>query len=439
MKSYRKLKSLLFLCGISLTTSLVSAETSSVHLSEIGQGWSGTSVNAAVFRTNSVITHGDTQYVSYYDPEGYVTFAKRTHGSDNWTVNRTQYKGNVRDGHNVICIGVDGDGYIHAAFDHHGHKLHYAKSTAPGSLDLGPLQPMTGIDENKVTYPEFYTLSDGDLLFVYRSGASGRGNMAINRYDHRTGKWHRVQDSLLDGEEQRSPYWQVYVDKNDVIHVSWVWRETWLVETNHDLCYARSADGGLTWQKSDGTQYSLPITASNAEYAWQIPQSSELINQTSMTADAGSNPYIVTYWRSRDSQTPQYRLVWNDGSSWHQREITDRKSPFSLSGGGTKMIPIARPRVVADGNSIVMVFRDAERDSRVSIAKTTSGPTGDWEISDVSDFNVNAWEPSLDSDLWRRDKKLHLFVQNVSQGDGEKVVNSDPTPVYIIEVPALDK
>lgn len=29
---------------------------------------------------------------------------------------------------------------------------------------------MTGKDEDDVTYPEFYRMPDGDLLFVYRSG-----------------------------------------------------------------------------------------------------------------------------------------------------------------------------------------------------------------------------------------------------------------------------
>lgn len=404
------------------------------NLVNVADGFSSTSVNTAVFRTNSLVTDGDTQYISFYDPEGYVTLGKRKHGNDNWELNRTQYKGNVKDGHNIISIGVDGEGYVHVSFDHHGNPLHYAKGVAPGSLELGEMQPMTGTDEGKVTYPEFYTLSNGDLLFVYRSGASGRGNMAINRYDVKTGKWERVQDSLVDGEEERSPYWQVYIDGNDVIHVSWVWRETWLVETNHDMCYAKSTDGGKTWLKSDGTPYALPITAKNAEYAWQIPQNSELINQTSMTADADSNPYIVTYWRSQDSEIPQYRIIWNDGKEWNHKQITNRTQPFSLSGGGTKMIPISRPRVVADGDYIGVVFRDKERGGVVSMAETTTGANGNWTVTDVTDFDVDAWEPSIDTQLWRSCKKLHIFVQPTHQGDGERAIESAPTTVSVLEI-----
>lgn len=405
-----------------------------VKCTDVGPGYSKTSVNTTIFRCNPLVTHGDTQFVAYYDSLGHVTLGKRAVGSDSWQIETSKHKGNVSDAHNVISIGVDGKGVVHAAFDHHGHPLHYAKGVEPMSLTLGDMEPMTGVDEEKVTYPEFYRLKNGDLLFVYRSGASGRGSMAINRYRVDEGRWQRVQDNLLDGEEQRSPYWQMYIDENDVIHLSWVWRETWLVETNHDMCYAKSTDGGKTWLKSDGTPYTLPITAANAEYAWRIPQNSELINQTSMTADAASHPYITTYWRSEDSKVPQFRLIWHDGKKWREREISKRKEPFSLSGGGTKMIPISRPRIVADGDFIGVIFRDAERGSKVSMAYSLDGPEGDWQVTDLTDFSVDAWEPSIDSDLWRNARKLNIFVQPTAQGDGEKVVERKPTTVSVLEV-----
>ena len=101
---------------------------------------------------------------------GFVTLAKRRIGTDNWEVRHTAYRGKVSDGHNIISLGVDRDGYLHVAFDHHGHPLHYARSIAPGSLSLGPLEPMVGRNEQDVTYPEFYPLPSGKMLFVYRSG-----------------------------------------------------------------------------------------------------------------------------------------------------------------------------------------------------------------------------------------------------------------------------
>ena len=37
------------------------------RLVEVGKGFSSTSVNTTVFRNNSIVTHGNTQYISYYD------------------------------------------------------------------------------------------------------------------------------------------------------------------------------------------------------------------------------------------------------------------------------------------------------------------------------------------------------------------------------------
>lgn len=418
---------LILLCGISSCTKVP-------RLVEVDKGYSSTSVNTTIFRNSSLASFEGKQYIAYYDAEGWMVIGSRLLNEDTWTLKRSQYKGNVKDAHNVISLMVDGEGYLHVAFDHHGHPLNYCRSVAPHSLELGDKEPMTGVDEKDVTYPEFYRLANGDLLFAYRSGASGRGNLVLNRYSLKTRQWERVQDILIDGENLRNAYWQLYVDAKGTIHLSWVWRETWLVETNHDLCYARSFDGGETWYKTTGEIYELPIRLDNAEYACRIPQNSELINQTSMSADAEGNPFIATYWRDQDSDIPQYRLVWFDGKQWQSQQVSNRTTPFSLKGGGTKMIPISRPRMVVDKNEVYYIFRDEERGSKVSMYYTKDMKEGKWEVKDLTEFAVNAWEPSHDSELWKSDKKLHLFVQDTRQGDGERQMQTEPQMVYVLEI-----
>jgi hypothetical protein len=112
-------------------------------------------VNGAVFRKNSVATQGQDQYTAYYDSVGYVTLAKRRLPAGAWQVQRTPYKGKVQDAHNVISLMVDGAGYLHLAFDHHGNPLHYCRSKAPGSLELSELLPMTGQQEGNGLTPSF--------------------------------------------------------------------------------------------------------------------------------------------------------------------------------------------------------------------------------------------------------------------------------------------
>ncbi len=418
---------------------LLSVYAVAQQLVKVGDGYSCTSVNTTIFRNNSIVTHNNHQYISYYDAQGWLIIGKRKVGSQKWEIARSQYKGNVRDAHNVISMMIDGKGYIHISFDHHGNKLNYCRSVKPESLILGDKETMIGDNENDVTYPEFYKLPCGDLLFAYRSGASGRGNLVLNRYILKEKRWVRVQDVLIDGENKRNAYWQLYVDKSGIIHLSWVWRETWMVETNHDMCYARSKDGGKSWEKSDGSKYQLPINAANAEYAWHIPQNHELINQTSMSADSKGNPYIATYWRDSNDSIPQFRMIWNENGKWHCDIVGKRVTPFSLKGGGTKMIPISRPRMVVDGNRVFYIFRDAERGSKASLAykKDIHSKEEEWKVIDITDFSLNAWEPSYDSELWKKSRKLHIFIQETKQGDGERTIESDPTDVYVLELNSL--
>lgn len=416
----------------------VKAQTSIVA----ANGWANNSVNTVIFRKNSLVTYHNTQYAAFYDSEKFVVLAKRRIGQSHWVTSRTVYKGDATDAHKTISIMADGSGILHIVWGEHSTSIHntalnYAKSVSPGSLQLSEKLSMIGNKENRVTYPEFYKLPNGDLLFMYRDGASGNGNLMLNRYHLATKKWVRVQDGLIDGEGQRNPYCQMAIDTRGTIHLSWVWRETPDVATNHDMCYARSRDGGLTWEKSTGEKYQLPINAANTEYACKIPQKSELINQTSMFADDAGRPFIATYWREEGQTIPQYHLVYHDESGWHTSNLGFRKTPFSLSGGGTKSIPVSRPQIIAWKNdhhlAAALVFRDAERGNKVSLAVNGNLSEGNWKVIDIGKEDVGAWEPTYDTELWKNKKVLDLFVQKVVQLDGEGSAHLPPSPVKVLE------
>ena len=420
------------LFAVLLIGSLASSLTAQIFITEIAEGWANNQINTAIFRKNSVTSFNGLQYVAYYDSTFRVVIAKRTLGSTTWKITVTPFTGSTADAHNSISLAVDGRGVLHLSWNNHNTPLKYARGIRPGSLEFKEAT-MIGNREQRATYPEFYNMPNGDLIFLYRNGASGSGNIILNRYDAKSGSWTRVQDNLIDGENKRNAYMQTAVDSKGTIHISWVWRESPDVASNHDLGYARSGDGGKTWEKSNGEKYPLPINARTAEYIARIPQNSELINQTSMAADGNGNVYIATYWRDQNSAVPQYRLVYFDGSTWRTSQVSNRTTAFTLSGGGTKRIPISRPQVLVDSRKVIILFRDVDRGSRASAAICKNIAKCDWNVRDLSKQSLGMWEPTFDQALWNAKHELHLFTQFVGQGDGETLEATTPQTISILE------
>ncbi len=426
-----------FLCWFTGFT-VIGQERPSVVVTTIDSGWAGNSVNAVIFRKNSLVTHNNTQFISFYDAKGFVVLGKRQLGDQQWETRKTAYKGNIRDAHNTISIMVDGDGYLHLSWDHHNNPLNYCRSKEPLSLEMSEKLPMTLKAERSVSYPEFFRLPDGDLLFLYRDGGSGKGNIVLNRYAVQTKQWSQLHQNLIDGEGKRNAYWQACTDKNGFMFISWVWRESPDVASNHDMSYAISKDGGKTWSNSKGQRYELPINLSTAEKIATIPAGSDLINQTSMCTDDKGKAVIASYWTGKNN-VPQYQVLYQQGKTWKLKDAGFRTSDFSLSGGGTKKIPMSRPQVLSWGRgkraSIALIFRDEERGNKVSLAVNKIRKNG-WKIMDLDNTDNGEWEPTYDTELWSNKKQLHIFVQKVKQADKEGVTN---TPPQLVQVFQLDK
>ena len=56
-----------------------------------------------------------------------------------------------------------------------------------------------------------------------------------------------------------------------------------------------------------------------------------------------------------------------------------------------------------------------------------------WSIKDLTKASVGMWEPSYDQVLWEKKKEIHLLVQRVGQGEGERLENISPQMVSILE------
>lgn len=400
------------------------------------KAFSGSSVNVVAGTRQMLYTHGVYQYAGYYDPEGRVVLAKRRLGEDRWSVEKTPFSANTTDAHNSISLIVDGKGYLHLAWGHHDSPLNYSVSESPESLSMEDPLGMVGSAESSVTYPQFFKFDSGDLLFVYRDGASGQGKVVLNHYDVGRGEWTRRQDNLIDGEGERSAYWDMVVGNDDTLYLAWVWRESPDVATNHDLLYAQSTDGGKTWQRRNGAEYELPITHQTAEIAYKIEQNSNLMNPPVIAVANNGVPFIASYWSENPGDIPSFNIVHHTSEEWQFIAGPKAKYNFSLAGGGTKNPPISRASLLVGKHleMIHLIYRSDYHGGHVVAASLADLLVPQWTYRYLTDSSVGAWEPSIDPAQWSGMGQVHMLLQDVEQVDGDDTFGKqqEATPISLL-------
>ncbi len=409
----------------------------------IGRGFANNSINSNIFRRSAITSFTDgkeniIRFCSYYDSKGRIVVARKINNKP-WKKKTTMFSGYTGDAHNSVSLAVDGDGFVHIVWGMHNKSFSYIKSVKPYSLVFKKSSMINNL-ETYATYPEFYVLPSGNLLFLYRYGYSGNGRLVLNKYDIKTACWTRIHDNLISGENRISPYWQTCVDKNGCLHISWCWRESSDVKTNYNICYMRSVDGEYqNFVNSKGKVLKLPVTESNAEIIQEIPQNSMLMNQTSMTTDSDNLPYVISYWRKAD--IVQYQILHFDKENWVLYDTKLRDTDFDISGKGTKHLPCSRPGILIDNNkNIIVLFRDDKYDSRLMAARfyIDNNNIGLDKMFELTSQSVGTYEPNYDINLWNKTNVLSLFVQQTFDDKDvfDKTNNKTnilSTPVYIVD------
>ncbi|TPV52886.1 neuraminidase [Aestuariibacter sp. GS-14] len=421
----------------------LSADANSRYILIADDAFAGSSVNVLAGVKHTLFTHENYQYAAYYNAQRYMVLAKRHTNSNTWQTQVTPFTGNVDDAHNHISLAVDANDFIHIAWDHHNSTLNYARSTEPGSLVL-ERRPMTGGSqanadtlENSVTYPQFYALPSGELLFAYRDGGSGRGNLVLNRYSPQSQTWQRLHNAVLDGEGKRSAYWDMSVDANGALHLAWIWRETPDVASNHDLAYARSFDNGDSWQQYNGKPYALPITEQASDVVMPIPQNHKLMNPPVVMADINSRPFIASYWADSPTDIPRFQVVYPlpQPNTWQVIKAPKAAQNFELSGHGTKRPPLSRavilPAEQGGVTSLHIIYRDDFQRGQVMGLTMRDIASSNWESHVLHPQNVGAWEPSIDPIQWIHHGRADMLLQRVVQLDGNDAQSAQVAPSHI--------
>lgn len=363
--------------------------------------------NGRAFINDNLWTHGDLQFAVWVDPGGNPIVGRRPAGEGNWqTSNLGDLAGNPLgaptrpDEHNVYAIAVDAAGHIHVAGNMHGSPLRYVRSTGPLGTEWERGE-MVGSEEDSVSYPAFVQAPGGDLLFFYRDGQAGEGDVILNRLDAASGAWRRVA-TLIDGRSSgESPYLQrVAVDSvRGVVHVMFLWRSGAEAAGNRDASYLRSDDGGTTWRGSKGLPVALPVTHETPDVVAPTTRDAPLLlNQGGLAVDPEGHPHaLFRVQRARRGSRSGVLHVWWDGTSWRSEH---------LSGLGD-----GRPAVVGNGRDPLLALwsesRSRDRSDLVVARLAGEHLSGRRSLARLASGD---WEPTFDATALAGTSQLRVLV-----------------------------
>ncbi len=432
-----------------------SADVGEIRIAKIGdsvvdaaaltiRGGFGQCINGLSFQQDAVTTHRGYQYVGYYDGKRRVCLARRQLPNGAWQVIRFEdYHFKSNDAHNTISVGIcPRDGTVHLAFDHHGHDLHYRVSrprvaTQPSGVEWsaslfgGITSALEKGRRIRITYPRFWQTPDGSLQFGYRQGGSGNGDRMLVDYDAATGSWRntrqidsragRFQDSV-GASDSRCSYPNGYdYGPHGKLHVTWVWRES-SQGANHDLMYAYSEDGGITWRNNRGEPLTAPPgVASPHVKVVEIPRTLGLMNTHGQAVDSQGRVHAVVWHCTEASlravgskpgaerwgppEARRYHHYWRDKhAQWQHVELP--------------LVVGSRPKLFFDSQDCAYLIccdawrpRGAPRMGQLTIAVATAAARWkDWRIVHVEPGPFTG-EMLGDLARWKSEGVLSVMAQ----------------------------
>lgn len=308
----------------------------------IDKVWSGQPVGF------SLLTHGNRQYIAYYNAERNMVVGQRNLNELKFALtvmpatSRATSGGTSTvlgwDSHNSVTMGIDPDGTIHLAGNMHVNPITYFRSTKPEDIStLKQEMKMVGSNEIQCTYPQFMNTRDGELIFHYRDGSSGNGNEIYNIYNRNLRQWQRLLDTpLTDGQGLMNAYQtQPTLLSDNWYHVYWVWRDTPDCSTNHDLSYIKSPDL-KNWYNAFGDKIKLPVTLDNKSVIVDpIPVKGGIINlAASLCFDKNGSP-LFAYHKYDQKGNLQFYTARLSNKKWEIKQLTNWDYRWEFSGGGS--------------------------------------------------------------------------------------------------------
>src|SRR5665647_1795806 len=406
--------------------------------------------NGAPFIQDNLTTHAGVQYAVWWGADQKPYIAKRTLPEGPWSVpfGLSTVAANplvspvAADGHNSLVVAVDDAGYVHVSGNLHANPLRYIRSTTPGGITTWTAPGMIGTQETQVTYPNFVTLPNGTLLFFYRDGASGAGDLYANWYSATTSTWTRI-GKIIDGlVSSESFYWnRLATDTSGNVHIFGCWRGTGTADTNNDFTYAKLTNltGAVAATKADGTAQTLPITHANCELVIDTAATgSGMVNTHGADVDTMGRPHSET-WLFDGAGKTQIQHVWHDGAAWHVDQVTNLTMAVNLA-VSTISLALSRAQVVCTPTGETLIVYRCNYDGRKGTVRAIDVTPGTPQVEfPIAHLDLYEWEPCLDSRALRERGELHmLLVPLTANGAGVSGLGTDCWSTQLAGVLSID-
>ena len=336
-------------------------------------------------------TVGRHQFAAYYDANRMMTIAARLLDGGEWR-KTTLPSQLVWDSHNGVALGIDDEGYVHVCGNMHATPLVYFRSRRPFDIAEMVACQMLGQDEASVTYPKFFKDGQGRLMFSYRSGTCGNGNILVNRFEPDQQRWVRhLQTALFEGTaegDNRAAYHSFVRDSDGNFHFAWMWRWTPMVETCHQLCYAKSPDL-LHWTNGAGEPVALPFRPDTPSVTVDdTPSKGGMHNSRFQVILTPDDRPILGYVKYDQDGLTQLYLARHDGLRWISNAISDWNFRWKFEGGGDQMTRGGAFRLAGFASDGALVVPWSNQ----------TGATGEYRVDPATLELVNSTAP-LDGQL----------------------------------------
>lgn len=448
----------------------------------------GRAINGIAFQTDIVRTFNGYQYTAWYDTVGTSQTlwlgrrAVTNLNSGAWeTFNTgsafTNGDESAWNAHNVIALGISPvDGTLHFTWDHHGHTLRYRRTIAgicttnTAAWGAGMLLPETNSLTSPastitvVTYPRFHNTPNGGLVFSYRTGSTSAGDHWLHNYLPGQGIWSArwkieakegtyvgvLKNGVTGTSTSRNAYENGYdFGPDGTLHHTWTFREQ-ADAANHDICYAYSTNGGVTWNNNAGQI--IADTTTNGAIRVDSPGiivkvldgRQRLINQQGQCVDNDGRVHVLALHRRVEPGNE-----WNSGESNNQfstaktayyhyfrdpvtRVWSQRQIPPSVYGVGS------RPALGFDAaGNVYGVFLSyppgtdtvpGYRNGQLVIASASKAALySDWEIVQALPTDFNG-EPRIDIPRLLAHNILSVFIQ-----ENSSTTTVVGTPLHVVD------